>query len=372
MGGLRCGRHRRRCARRSGRHGRRLHAAWARRQPVVVELHVDPARFRHPQSIDAEPWTLAADAEPWHDRLHFLTWANTYDAHAGAPVWWWGVKAARLDGSAAAMPAGPADVTLGNGEAIWVDGGPQQAWASGDVGGFAVVHSESVDRGCLVRAPAPVDPRRGLAADQLVAVAHRSGAARVIAPAGSGKTRVLTERLRHLHRDRGVEPGMILAVAYNKQAQLEIEARTTDFRPHVRTLNSLGLWVLAQHRGSSPPVVDEREVRRLVEALVPGRRPRRANTDPIGPYVEGLASIRLGLRDPEEVESSRDDVPGLAELFPAFDSNSPSAAWWTSTSRSTPPSSPSWVTASSGGRCNRPAATCSSTSSRTSRRRTSC
>ena len=56
----------------------------------------------------------------------------------------------------------------------------------------------------------------------------------------------------------------------------------------------------------------------MVEGLVPGRRQRRANADPIGPYVEGLALIRLGLRDPEEVESSRDDVPGLAELFPAF------------------------------------------------------
>jgi DNA helicase II / ATP-dependent DNA helicase PcrA len=296
----------------------RLHLAWARRQPVIVELRVDPARFRHPQSIVAEPWTLAADAEPWYDRLHFLTWANTYDARAGEPVWWWGVKAARLSEAAAATSSGPADVILGDGTAMWVDGGPRRPWASGDVGGFAVVHSESVDSGRLVPAPEPVDPRADLAADQLAAVAHSSGAARVIAPAGSGKTRVLVERLRHLHRDRAVEPSTIVAVAYNKQAQLEMEARTTDFRPHVRTLNSLGLWVLGQHRGSSPPVVDEREVRRMVDGLVPGRRRRRANTDPIGPYVEGLASIRLGLRDPQEVESSRDDVPGLADLFPAF------------------------------------------------------
>jgi DNA helicase-2/ATP-dependent DNA helicase PcrA len=296
----------------------RLHLAWARRKPLVVESKVDPARFRHPQSIDAELWTLAPDTEPWYDRLHFLTWANTYDARGGEPVWWWGVKAARLDASATATPTGPGDVTLGDGTAIWVDGGPRQPWAAGGVGGLAVVHSESVECGRLVPAPEPVDPGADLAADQLAAVAHRSGAARVIAPAGSGKTRVLTERLRHLHRDRGVEPGTTVAVAYNKQAQLEMQARTTEFRPHVRTLNSLGLWVLAEHRGSSPPVVDEREVRRIVEALVPGRRPRRSNTDPIGPYVEGLASIRLGLRDPAEVESSRDDVPGLAEMFPAF------------------------------------------------------
>ena len=56
---------------------------------------MDVARFRQPQSIGGEPWMLAADAEPWHDRLHFLTWANTYDARGGEPIWWWGVKAAR-------------------------------------------------------------------------------------------------------------------------------------------------------------------------------------------------------------------------------------------------------------------------------------
>ena len=107
-------------------------------------------------------------------------------------------------------------------------------------------------------------------------------------------------------------------MAYNKQAQLEMEARTTDIRPHVRTLNSLGLWILARHRGTSPPMIDERDVRRLVERFMPGRRPRRSNTDPIGPYVEALATIRLGLRDPDTVEAERDDVPGLGEVFPLF------------------------------------------------------
>ncbi len=44
-----------------------------------------------------EPWRLGARFELWHDRLHFLVWANTYDARGGIePVWWWGRKAARL------------------------------------------------------------------------------------------------------------------------------------------------------------------------------------------------------------------------------------------------------------------------------------
>jgi len=70
----------------------------------------------------------------------------------------------------------------------------------------------------------------------------------VIAPAGSGKTRVLTERLRHLTVDRGLERETLLAVAYNKQAQLELQDRTRDVSPRIRTLNSLGLWVLLPAR----------------------------------------------------------------------------------------------------------------------------
>ena len=62
---------------------RRLHEAWARREPVVIALGVDPAGFREPQSFPVEPWRVAPEAEPWFDRLHFLTWANTYDARAG-------------------------------------------------------------------------------------------------------------------------------------------------------------------------------------------------------------------------------------------------------------------------------------------------
>jgi DNA helicase-2/ATP-dependent DNA helicase PcrA len=290
----------------------RLHAAWSVREPVVVELAVDPARFRAPQSITLEPWRLAPDAEPWFDRLHFLVWANTYDARAGSPVWWWARKAIRA--GATETPEGPADVTLADGTPAWVDGGPRRPWSVTELGD-AVVHAESVELGRMQPAPVPVAPDADLAADQLAAVAHLSGPARVIAPAGSGKTRVLTERLRHLLGDRGWEPEGVLAVAYNKEAQLELERRTAEFRPRVRTLNSLGLWVLAQHQGRSPSVLEERECRRLVESLLPGKRRHRANTDPIGPYLEALGTVRLGLQDPAVIELARDDVDGLGDLF---------------------------------------------------------
>ncbi len=300
----------------------RLHECWAVRRPVVIRLAVDPGSFRIPPSITGEPWNHSPGTEPWFDRLHFLVWANNYDCRGEAtPVWWWARKASRLLPGSAVVDLGSGtssggDVLLADGTLAWVDGGPRQPWDPAAIG--AVIHAESVEAGRPIVQPVPVWPGAELAADQQRAVGHERGPARVIAPAGSGKTRVLTERLRHLIVDRGYEPTTVVAVAYNKEAERELTTRTAAFGPHVRTLNSLGLWVLREHRGRQPPVIDEREVRKLVDSLLPGHRRRRANVDPIGPYLEGLAAVRLGLRDPEDVEASRDDVDGLGELFPRF------------------------------------------------------
>ncbi|MGH2962131.1 MAG: ATP-dependent helicase, partial [Solirubrobacterales bacterium] len=140
---------------------------------------------------------------------------------------------------------------------------------------------------------------------------------RVIAPAGSGKTRVLTERLRHLLGDRGYERAGVLAVAYNKEAQRELETRLAGLEPRTRTLNALGYHVLSEHRGQRPPVLDELDVRAIVDDVFPVPR-RMANTDPVGPYLDALTQIRLGLIDAAALEAERDDVPGLADRFDAY------------------------------------------------------
>lgn len=302
----------------------RLHAAWAGRRPVVVRLAIDPARFRTPQSIAGEPWRHSPRTEPWFDRLHFLVWANNFDLRDAAPVWWWARKASRtLAGSVVIDPvldgsdAIAGDLRLADGSEAWVDGGPRQSFDPASFG--AVIHADSVDAGRPALLPLPIAPGGELAADQLDAVGHDRGPARIIAPAGSGKTRVLTERLRHMIVDRGYEPSSVLAVAYNKEAERELTSRTAAFGPHVRTLNSLGLWVLREHRGGrQPAVLDERDARGIVDSLLPGQRRRRANVDPIAPYLEALTAIRLALRDPDDVEAERDEVPGLAELFPLY------------------------------------------------------
>ena len=289
-----------------------LHQHWGEREPVVVSLGVDPARFRSPTSVEAVPWSLPPDLDLPLDRLHGLLWANSYDCREGTLIWWWGEKARRLGASL----GDGADVVLADGREAWIDGGPR--WSTPALEA-PVIESGTVDAGFLDPAPRSwPESAAALAPDQLAAVSHHGGPVRVIAPAGSGKTRVLTERMRHLLADRGYRREAVIAVAYNKLAQGELEARLGELQPRTRTLNSLGYSLLARHRRNRPRVLAEPDVRRVIEEVFPIPRRRLTNTDPIGPYLDALTVVRLGLTDPVEVEESRDDVAGLAEGFDRF------------------------------------------------------
>jgi DNA helicase II / ATP-dependent DNA helicase PcrA len=285
-----------------------LHHHWVTRTPVVVELATDNEALRAPEVVTTSPLELPATFHLERDRLFFLLWANTYDCRAGAPVWWHGVLAERRCG---ATRDDTHDVRLADGTPAWVDGGPRGPVAG--LGDVALVHRESValGRATVLGLEPPAD---ALAPDQLDAVTHAAGPARIVAPAGSGKTRVLTARLRHLLRDRGYEPELVTAVAYNTRAAQEMRERTGDLRADVRTIHSLAYGIC---RAEQPrEVISERDVRTILDRLV--TTARVPNTDPYQPYLEALSQVRLGLVDPAEVEAVRDDVDGLTELVPRY------------------------------------------------------
>ncbi len=251
------------------------------------------------------------------DELHHLAWSNSIDGRdPDGPKWWLVDRAVALG----AAFGGAADVVLPDGTAAWLDGGPVRF--TDPVEGVPVLHAVAVEHGSL--AP-PVSNVSGadLAADQLAAVVHAGGAARIIAPAGSGKTRVLTERARHLLVGWRLPPSAVSLVAFNKRAQEEMRERTADLPGlQVRTLNAIALAIvngvppfLAQPR--SWRTIDEPDVRRVLSKLI--GFPKRRNTDPVAPWIEALSAIRLGLVDPLDVERRYGgDVDGLAEVWPKY------------------------------------------------------
>lgn len=285
-----------------------LHEHWVAREPVVVRWAIENGSINEHESWTGDVWSLNARFLFPLERLRVLLFANNYDARAGDPRWWFSTKAIKQIG---ATEGGSADVVLGDGTAVWVDGGPHQPIDAGD---HAVISGEAVDRARTIFVSDLAQAEaNGLADDQLAAVRHPAGPARVIAPAGSGKTRTLAARLRHLLDDRNISPDAVTAVAYNSRAATELRERAGAPRDCVRTVHSLG-WAILREAHPGIGLLNESDVRRILDGLVHIRP--KANADPMGPFLDALGLVRLGLRSPESVEADADDTPGFAAAFP--------------------------------------------------------
>ena len=295
-----------------------LQSAWFEREPLVVEVGVSAQDLQDRQTCLRPVHELDPRFEFSRERLHFLVWANSYDARSGDPIWWHGRKAARWFAQQGVTETGPADIELADGTALYVDGGP---FAPTQLpSGVGIVHRWNTEAGSL-SAVGHLAPDADLAPDQLAAVSHAKGGARVIAPAGSGKTRVLTERLRHLVAGRGADPSTVTALAYNRRAADELIERSatggSGRRPHIRTLNSMGQWICDTHGGQGRlRVMEEPAVRELIQTVFEVRR--QANTDTVLPFIDALSSVRLGLHSPRSVEEMIPDAQGLDEGFETY------------------------------------------------------
>ncbi len=111
---------------------------------------------------------------------------------------------------------------------------------------------------------------------QKEAVKHRDGPCLVIAGAGSGKTRVITCRIAHLIRKKGIHPYNILAVTFTNKAADEMLNRVMAKlghkgpKPLISTFHSLGLRILRKEhehidRSSSFLVYDEGDQKRILK-----------------------------------------------------------------------------------------------------------
>ncbi len=315
-----------------------LHRAWRDRERLVIRWGGPGRSPLNPagSGVLAGPFhRLQPNDEPPGERLWFSVTANAVWAVNGE------ISFPPLDRAAAISRGagrtlefdGEGRVVTSDGGRAHVDGGPLDLALD-----HAVIPLVHLTAGVLqplrpgeVAASATPRSAMELAPDQLAAVTHRSGPARILAPAGSGKTRVLTERTRYLVETAGVVPRAATLVAFNRRARQEMVDRLgpgsgRDVGPvTIRTLNSLALAITAGRGGFAPPrggvaptTITEPEVRRILSRLIPGRR-RRQLTDPLEPWIDALSACRLGLRDPDEVaDAYGGDVDGFPEILDQY------------------------------------------------------
>jgi DNA helicase-2/ATP-dependent DNA helicase PcrA len=158
-----------------------LRRAWQEREAVIIEC----PDFRVPSNPGFDHfWDLEPISSPPLEELDFYVFANAVDLRD--------VKKPRFRPWDLALQSGAkrsdeADIIAPSGEHCWIDGGPLQVLEHEDLMGHGVIpriHLQQKSFQTLHRASVLSS---SLAADQIAAVQHDSGPARIIAPAGSGR-----------------------------------------------------------------------------------------------------------------------------------------------------------------------------------------
>ncbi|HWH00235.1 MAG TPA: UvrD-helicase domain-containing protein [Pilimelia sp.] len=150
----------------------------------------------------------------------------------------------------------------------------------------------------------------GLNGPQAEAVTHHGAPLLIVAGAGSGKTRVLTNRIAYLLAARSVHPGEILAITFTNKAAGEMKDRVAALVGNrarlmwVSTFHSACVRILRaehEHAGlkSTFSIYDADDSRRLMQLVA-----RELDLDPKRYPARGLAAqvsnLKNELVDPEE------------------------------------------------------------------------
>ena len=136
--------------------------------------------------------------------------------------------------------------------------------------------------------------------DQIAAVNHICGPMRVLAPAGSGKTKTLVNRIVNLINN-GVSEHEILALAFNKKAKDEITQRMYDrygINLEIRTFHSLGNSIVKDalkwtFDGNKQEIITRNLLEKAVKKHIQIEYKR--NKDPLDEYMAALSMAKNDL-----------------------------------------------------------------------------
>ena len=113
--------------------------------------------------------------------------------------------------------------------------------------------------------------------EQEHAIKHVDGPCMVVAGPSSGKTAVITGRIKHLIESAGVSPADILVITFTRAAAREMEQRfkamTRGKNHQVRfgTFHSIYFWIIkTAYNLNNSSVISNDEKRKLIDKILSG------------------------------------------------------------------------------------------------------
>ena len=146
------------------------------------------------------------------------------------------------------------------------------------------------------------DLKQQLNEQQQKAKNHGRGPALVIAGPGTGKTRILTERIAHLIKDLNINPQNILAITFTRQAAGEMQKRLSQLLDEnqvndltISTFHALGLDILSSHFDRNFYIIDDNDKRHILSTLGVAK-------NQLSKYINLISQIKNTFTNPTDLD----------------------------------------------------------------------
>lgn len=172
-----------------------------------------------------------------------------------------------------------------------------------------------------------------LNSQQMAAVHYIEGPLLVLAGAGSGKTRVITQKIAHLINECGYSPSSVFAVTFTNKAASEMRARIASVLPSsqrrglkVATFHTLGLSMVKRHLdlcGLKPgfTIFDSEDSLQIIRGFLPTNKANERET--LFQIQQHISRWKNDLLTPEIVMGMTSNAPLFEEaavLYPRYQS----------------------------------------------------
>ena len=162
---------------------------------------------------------------------------------------------------------------------------------------------------------------------QSKAVSHVDGPMMVIAGPGSGKTTVITKRIKYLIESAGVSPADILVITFTRAAAGEMQQRFRAMTPgkeypvRFGTFHSIFYWILKTAYGQSMlRVISEEEKRGIIEQILHTMELSYENKEEIvSSIVSQVSLVKCDMMDVENYYSKDMPEHAFRELYRRLD-----------------------------------------------------